>query len=64
MTAIGKPIERQIEVYEEEWQRNHREALTCRDLEEALAVGIGLYTALEHVNAVWRANVSRGVDEY
>jgi hypothetical protein len=65
MTAIrGKPIERQIEVYEEEWKRDNHEAVRCGDLEEVLAVGIGIYSALEHVNAIWRANVSRGIDEY
>jgi hypothetical protein len=65
MTAIrGKPIERQIEVYEEEWLRDHQEAVRCGDLEEVLAVGIGIYTALEHINSVCRANVSRGIDEY
>jgi hypothetical protein len=65
MTVIrGKPIERQIEVYEEEWKRDHQEVMHCSDLEEVLAVGIGIYTALEHINAVWRANISRGIDEY
>jgi hypothetical protein len=65
MTAIrGKPIERQIEVYEEEWKTDHHAAMRCGDLEEVLAVGIGIYSALMHINALWRANVSRGIDEY
>ena len=63
-TVRGKPIERQIEVYEEEWKRDHQEDLRCPELEEVLAVGIGIYSAVEHVNAVWRANISRGIDDF
>src|SRR5262249_26292623 len=57
------PVQRQLDAYEESWLQNHKDALECRDLEDTLAVGIGLYRILAHADRVWRERVFRGAEE-
>jgi hypothetical protein len=65
MAAVRcRPIERQLETYEEEWKRDHDAAMFCLEFEEILALGIGIYSAIEQVYASWQASVSRGEEEF
>ena len=59
-----RPIDRQLEAYEEAWKQDHIEAMRCRDFEETLAVGIAIFRALVQIDTTWRERVSRGVEEY
>ncbi|MBV9123734.1 MAG: hypothetical protein JO112_10290 [Planctomycetes bacterium] len=54
------PIYRQLEVYEDSWKMDHEAAMGCRDWEDAIAVGIGLFGMLREREQAWRDQVFRG----
>ncbi|HEY7425515.1 MAG TPA: hypothetical protein VH682_14890 [Gemmataceae bacterium] len=58
------PIQRQLEAYEESWQRDHRAAMACRDLEDTISVGIAIFHLLKRAEDLWRDRVFRGVEEF
>ncbi len=60
----SSPVQRQLEAYEESWQREHRDAMACRDLEDTIAVGVGLGRVLLRLDDNWRDRVFRGTEEY
>src|SRR5688572_10091585 len=59
-----RPVHRQLEVYQDSWQRDHNEAMACRDVEDTLAVGISLFHLLERAERSWRDRVFRGAEDY
>jgi hypothetical protein len=48
MSAVDQrpsPVQRQLETYEQSWQREHREAMVYRGLEDTIAMGWSTGTA-------------------
>jgi predicted anti-sigma-YlaC factor YlaD len=58
------PVYRQLEAYEESWKQDHKEAMACRDWEDAIAVGINIFHMLQEREQVWRDQVFRGALPY
>jgi hypothetical protein len=52
-----------LAAYEEGWQREHDEAMRCRDFEENLAVGVGIFRALVQVDVCRRQRVASGLEK-
>jgi hypothetical protein len=67
MSAAAKPrspVYRQLEAYEESWKPDHAEAMDCRDWEDAIAVGLGVYRMVWERQDTWRDQIFRGVIPY
>jgi hypothetical protein len=58
------PVYRQLEAYEETWKSDHKEAIACRDWEDAIAVGINIFHMLAEREQAWRDQVFRGATPY
>jgi len=54
------PVYRQLEAYEETWKRDHKEAMDCRDWEDAIAVGLAMYRLFWERLVAWHDQVFRG----
>jgi hypothetical protein len=64
MTLRERPINRQLEAYEEGWKQHHDEAVRCWDFEENLAVGISIFHALVRIDLARRQRVAQGLEEF
>jgi hypothetical protein len=63
MNTVDKarsPVYRQLEAYEEAWKCDHRDAMECRDWEDAIAIGINIFHMLAELQQAWREQVFRG----
>src|SRR5437763_1578687 len=58
------PVYRQLEAYEESWQKEHDAVTQCWAWEDAAAVGVATAFLIQHVAQSWRDRVFRGVEEY
>jgi hypothetical protein len=58
------PVYRQLEAYSESWKQDHHEAMTCRDWEDAIAVGLAVYRLVWERQDTWRDQVFRDVIPY
>src|SRR5262249_50192897 len=58
------PVYRQLEAYEETWKRDHKDAMACRDWEDAIAVGLAMYRLFWERLDAWYDQVFRGVIPY
>jgi hypothetical protein len=58
------PVYRQLEAYEETWKSDHKEAIECRDWEDAIAIGINIFHMLAEREQAWRDQVFRGATPY
>jgi hypothetical protein len=63
MAIRHRLLTRQLEAYEEGWQKDHADAMRCRDFEEFLAVGVAVFRALAQVDAARRQRIARGLEE-
>lgn len=59
-TLAESPVARQVEAYQEVWQKEYNAVKECWELEECIAVGIGSADVLERVERLWRERVFRG----
>jgi hypothetical protein len=67
MNSVDKsrsPVYRQLEAYEETWTGDHKQAMACRDWEDAIAVGINIFRMLAEREQAWREQVFRGVTDF
>jgi hypothetical protein len=55
------PVNRQLEAYGEFRNRDHQEAMNCRDWEDAIAVGLSVFRMIQEREGAWRSQVFRGV---
>lgn len=63
MSTVDKrrsPVYRQLDAYVETWNRDHKEAMACRDWEDAIAIGINIFSMLAEREQSWRGQVFRG----
>lgn len=51
------PIRRQLDAYAESWKSDHLAAQECFDVEERIAIGLSLASALDTLEAGWRRRV-------
>jgi hypothetical protein len=58
------PVRRQVEAYEESWQKDHLALGQCWACEDTIAVGLATGMLLERVDRSWRDRVFRGVEDY
>lgn len=59
---LHSPILRQLEAYEESWQRDHAAVRECWGLEDAIAIGITTAALLDRIDRAWRDRVFRGTE--
>lgn len=64
MAFRNSPINRQLEAYEEGWTKDHAEAMRCRDFEQLLAVGVGIFHVLVKLDVARRQRIAQGQEEY
>lgn len=57
-------IQRQLEVYEESWKKNHDAVQECWAWEGAASVGLATALLIERATQAWRDRVFRGTEEY
>src|SRR4051812_45520923 len=48
----------------ESWKADHAEAMRCRDLEDALVIGVALHIAISGIDINWHDAVFSGKVEY
>ena len=54
------PLRRQLEAYAETWRADHIAAMACLDVEDAIAVGLSVFSLLWDREHHWRDEVFRG----
>lgn len=57
-------IQQQVESYDDEWKKDHETAMKCRDLEDRLRVGMGLYRFFRGTDELWSRSVQAGREEF
>lgn len=53
-----------VEAEAEGWKKDHRDAMACRNLEQMIRLGVGLYDGLELADEMLRVDAARGKFTY
>jgi hypothetical protein len=60
----SSPVSRQLEAYQESWQKDHDDLQECWTCEDTIAVGLSTYSLILRTDRGWRDRVFRGAAEY